>query len=213
MGLKSLENEAVQVLDQLVEIHNLPLWMQKEAHILRGYRPEFRSFRRCYHSLFYIHNETVNIWSHLLTGTGFLFFLAWTAAPEYYGGFSFADGDLRGVQFFLLAATPETNIFDIVQASYHCLSCHSEHVANQCLKLDLLGIVTGTTGTTIIFVGLGASGYFPILHAALSDRLTLDNFSLPHLTVTTLAFSLGTGLYVGRIPESWRPGKFDIWVS
>jgi hypothetical protein len=105
MGIKSLENEAMQVLDQLVDIHNLPAWMQKEAHILRGYRPEFKSFRRCYHSLWYIHNETVNTWSHLLTGSGFLLFLAWTGLPEFRGQFNCTDGELRALQVYLLGTS------------------------------------------------------------------------------------------------------------
>ncbi|KAK0620449.1 hemolysin-III channel protein-like protein Izh2 [Immersiella caudata] len=256
MGLKSFENEAIQVLDQLVDIHNLPVWMQKEAHILRGYRPEFKSFRRCYHSLWYMHNETVNIWSHLLIGSCFFSLLVWTGLPESHGGFNFADGDIRALQFYLLG----TAVCLYFSASYHCLSCHSEHVAKNCLKLDLLGIVTGTTATSVsatyfglsrhdpqltstyitlillcavatfwavidptmhtqsaaplraaIFVGLGACGYLPILHAAVSDRLSLEHYSLPHLAVTTLAFCLGTALYVVRVPESWWPGTFDIW--
>jgi len=64
-----------------------------------------------------------------------------------------------------------------------------------------------------IFLGLGGSGYFPILHAAVSDRLTLDNFSLRHLAIQTSAFLAGTALYVVRIPESRWPSTFDIWVS
>jgi adiponectin receptor len=105
MRLNPLGNETIQALEQLVDIHNLPAWMQKEAHILRGYRPEFKSFRRCYHSLWYIHNETVNVWSHLLTGTAFFVLLLWTALPEFLGGFSFDGGDIRALQFYLLGTT------------------------------------------------------------------------------------------------------------
>jgi len=104
-SLENLESEATHALGQLLDIHNLPLWMQKEAHILRGYRPELKSLRQCYHSLWYIHNETVNIWSHLLTGTAFLAFFVWTLLPELHGGYTFSAGDLRTFQFYLLGTT------------------------------------------------------------------------------------------------------------
>ena len=42
-------------------------------HIITGYRINFNTMKRILRSLFMIHNETVNIWSHLL-GV-FLFFI------------------------------------------------------------------------------------------------------------------------------------------
>lgn len=40
--------------------------MKKDPHIRRGYREELRNVWNCFLSLFYVHNEFVNIWSHLL---------------------------------------------------------------------------------------------------------------------------------------------------
>lgn len=36
-----------------------------------------------------------------------------------------------------------------IQSFYHCISCHSRHVAKACLKLDYLGIVCNITATCI----------------------------------------------------------------
>lgn len=39
-------------------------------HITRGYRINYNTWRASFESLFHCHNETVNVWSHLV---GFLF--------------------------------------------------------------------------------------------------------------------------------------------
>lgn len=63
-----------------------------------------------------------------------------------------------------------------------------------------------------IFVALGASGFAPILHAAVAPRLTLQHFALGHIFISTALYLTGTVIYVARFPESSRPGKHDIWV-
>src|SRR5436190_396371 len=44
----------------------LPLWQQDNHYIRSGYRRESRSYRESFASLGYLHNESVNIYSHLL---------------------------------------------------------------------------------------------------------------------------------------------------
>lgn len=46
--------------------------MKDNAQIQQGYRINFNSIRKLLKSLFMVHNESVNIWSHLLT---FLIFI------------------------------------------------------------------------------------------------------------------------------------------
>ncbi|KAG9285073.1 hypothetical protein G9A89_009884 [Geosiphon pyriformis] len=56
---------------RLLHFEELPLPWQENPYILSGYR--FLSTKRaCLESIFYLHNETCNIWSHLL---GLVFFL------------------------------------------------------------------------------------------------------------------------------------------
>ena len=50
----------------------IPLWMRDNSFIRTGYRAHY-TVRQCLLSLFTIHNETANIWTHLL---GLLFFVA-----------------------------------------------------------------------------------------------------------------------------------------
>jgi hypothetical protein len=49
----------------------LPHWMANDPLIMSGYRRPTASFMACFQSLFYVHNETVNIWSHFLTAICF----------------------------------------------------------------------------------------------------------------------------------------------
>jgi adiponectin receptor len=53
-------------------IHNAMRWNIDNVYIMRGYRMNFTTIKQIWRSLFMIHNESVNIWSHLL---GALFFL------------------------------------------------------------------------------------------------------------------------------------------
>jgi len=47
-------------------------------YILTGYRVNFNSFRRLFRSLFMLHNETINIWTHLIGGLIFIFLIIHT---------------------------------------------------------------------------------------------------------------------------------------
>ena len=50
----------------------LPAWMRIDPYIRSGYRQPSNSFKACFLSLFYPHNELVSTWSHLLPGIFFL---------------------------------------------------------------------------------------------------------------------------------------------
>ncbi|RYP08105.1 hypothetical protein DL764_002088 [Monosporascus ibericus] len=62
-----------------------------------------------------------------------------------------------------------------------------------------------------VFIALGASGFAPILHAALSPSLTLDGFSMEYVVAQSAFYLLGTAVYVNRIPEKYWSGVFDVW--
>uniref|UniRef100_A0A8C5K495 Adiponectin receptor protein 1 n=1 Tax=Jaculus jaculus TaxID=51337 RepID=A0A8C5K495_JACJA len=50
----------------------LPDWLKDNDYLLHGHRPPMPSFRACFKSIFRIHTETGNIWTHLLFGMFFL---------------------------------------------------------------------------------------------------------------------------------------------
>lgn len=46
--------------------------MELDPYIRRGYRPRLGSFSACFKSIFHLHNESVNIWSHILSTVVYL---------------------------------------------------------------------------------------------------------------------------------------------
>ena len=66
-------------IQRVIDWNGTPLWMRVDPYIRRGYRRQLGSFSECFRSLFYLHNELVNIWSHLLPA---LFYLSAVIAVE-----------------------------------------------------------------------------------------------------------------------------------
>lgn len=131
------------------EIHH---WQQDNHHILTGYRPASFSYRDSFLSLTYIHNETVNIYSHLLPGTLALpiaIQLYHALAPRYRE--TATDSDVFVFACFFVGAT-----FCLgMSATYHTLSNHSPSVASIGNVLDYIGIVGLIVGSFIPCVYYG----------------------------------------------------------
>jgi adiponectin receptor len=53
----------------------LPIWMKNNEFLHFGHRPELSNFAECFQSIFRIHTETGNIWTHLI---GFVAFVVAT---------------------------------------------------------------------------------------------------------------------------------------
>ena len=50
----------------VVHHHHLPSWLRDNDFLVKGHRPPLNSFTACFKSIFRIHTETGNIWTHLL---------------------------------------------------------------------------------------------------------------------------------------------------
>lgn len=75
---------------QLVEYHSLPGYLKDNEFILGHYRSEW-PLKQIFLSMFSIHNETLNVWTHLI---GFFIFLALTI----YTAMKVPDVDLHSLQ-------------------------------------------------------------------------------------------------------------------
>lgn len=67
-----LENPTVLTTSRF----DVPPWMRGDRYVRTGYRRPLNSVYLCITSLFYIHNEWVNVWSHLGPGVVHAFLLA-----------------------------------------------------------------------------------------------------------------------------------------
>ncbi|OQE22408.1 hypothetical protein PENSTE_c010G03566 [Penicillium steckii] len=152
----SLQDTAVSERDALLRISNihpesspkllsyneLPDWYKDNEFIHFGYRPISFSTRACLSSWFYMHNETVNIYSHLLPG---VFFVIAEGLMLFYIQDRYPEATVEDrlvFAFFLLTAV----ICLSFSAMLHTLSSHSLDVSNFWLHLDFIGIIVLTLG-------------------------------------------------------------------
>ncbi|KAI1618821.1 hemolysin-III related-domain-containing protein [Exophiala viscosa] len=136
---------------QLLRFEDLPEWYQDNHFIQSGYRPVSDSWLSCAFSLGYIHNETVNIYTHLIPAV--LFTLGQAAIfrwiPYQYPEATLMDHVVFGCNVAAAIVTM------VLSASYHTLMNHSMHISNLFLRVDYVGILTLILGSFFsgIYVG------------------------------------------------------------
>lgn len=139
---KDLSNKAVQVEQKIEQKltylwHELPAWQRDNAYITSGYRPQSNSYVKSWASLLYIHNETVNIYTHLLGAVFFLltsYVLYGELKPRYETA---SREDVWVFGCFFAGAVACLGM----SGTYHTIQNHSHEVAIWGNKLDYLGIV------------------------------------------------------------------------
>ena len=134
----------------LLHWNDLPSWQQDNGFILSGYRQASGSFRESLNSLQHIHNEVVNIYSHLLGAVLF------AALPIYVcvkvrNHAIVQVGDIIGFAVFFFGAT----FCFFLSAFFHIMSNRSEKVAARWNQLDYLGIVILIWGSIVPSVYYG----------------------------------------------------------
>ncbi|KAF2021540.1 HlyIII-domain-containing protein [Aaosphaeria arxii CBS 175.79] len=125
--------------------HELQPWQQDNHYIHSGYRPVSNSYAKSIKSLRYIHNETVNVYSHLIGATLSIvcYAIAYTVFRPRYQAATIEDVFVFSC-FFLGAAACLG-----MSATYHLISNHSQDVSHFANKLDYLGIVVLIWGSFI----------------------------------------------------------------
>ncbi|KAK6156509.1 hypothetical protein DH2020_010757 [Rehmannia glutinosa] len=221
----------------LVSFHELPDYMKDNEYILNYYRADW-PLKVAFLSLFRWHNETLNVWTHLL---GFLLFVGLTVANLI---------DVPQLADFITMFTATT---------CHLFCCHSRKLNTHLLRMDYVGItvmiitsffppiyyifqctphwqIVYLTGITImgtctvitllspalssgkcrsfracLFVSMGLFGLVPAVHALVANwNDPHRNITLAYESAMALSYLIGTVFYVSRVPERWRPGWFDL---
>lgn len=132
-------------LDRLYFYHELDEWQKDNHYIKSGYVRETSSYRKCLNSLAYLHNETVNIYSHLVPAILVVSFVILLLSNKIMliESTSFLER-LNFIQFCLAAITCLS-----LSAMFHLFKSHSHVVCkfgNQC---DYFGIVVMITSSLI----------------------------------------------------------------
>jgi adiponectin receptor len=112
-------------------------WQQDNHYIISGYRPASSSYLTSLLSLLHLHNESVNIYTHLL---GSLAFLLTSGILYHVLGSRYQTAtreDVYAFSCFFLGAVACLSM----SAMFHTISNHSHAVAKWGNQLDYAGIV------------------------------------------------------------------------
>lgn len=112
IAVQASQSAAKSFQQQIFSWEDLPQWMQTDPYIRRGYRRQLDSFEACLRSIFYLHNESVNIWSHLAPTLAYLVVLLATDIS------TLRDSKTGGVQ---LSAVDKAVLQTYTAASIACL--------------------------------------------------------------------------------------------
>ena len=122
----------------LLHFRDLPKWYQDNPNVHTHYRPVSHSHQTCLRSLTYLHNESLNIYTHLFPAV-----LTILSQPllHHHLRTSFPNSTLADrtiIHLNILAFSTTLTLSTI----YHTLMSHSQHVSLLCLRLDYVGILT-----------------------------------------------------------------------
>ncbi|KAJ9080292.1 hypothetical protein DSO57_1026639 [Entomophthora muscae] len=174
----------------------LPAWAQDNVYILTGYRIPTNSYSLCFESLFYLHNETGNVYSHLI---GFLGFAALAFTTNFYflKDSSASWSDIIVIYIFIVAAMLCLGCSSL----FHLVCCHSHEVSRAWNKCDYAGIVFLIVGSFFprrfycdnfwknMYLGaIGLSGLVTLLFTV------SKTYSQPKYRIHRTAMFLGLGL-------------------
>ncbi|GLB42330.1 putative channel protein [Lyophyllum shimeji] len=161
----------------------LPAWRRDNEYIISGYRQVQNHWRGCFTSVYgYLHNETINIHSHLW-GAGLFIYLLVDFNSQQWLGTTWID--TAAFTIFLCSA-----VFCLsASALYHTVTCHSEKVASSCHALDYSGIVVLTVGS-----------FYPCLYYGFHCQTYLRLFYILAITMVGLGAA-----YIVLNPEYARP--------
>ena len=202
-GIPPVRTSGSNSKSQLLTWQNLPHWQQDNHYILRYYRPASYSFKRSIASLLYLHNESVNIHTHLFGTALFLYlcfyYLPPSAPRKDYGQdlLPFTEADDIAFSFFYIGAI----LCLFMSSVFHTICNHSLPIARFANQLDYIGIVALIIGSFIPSVYYGF--YCDLLLQKIYWAMILSLGSGCALVSLSLKF---------RTPK-WRPFRASVFVA
>jgi adiponectin receptor len=125
-----------------VHHQHLPAWLRDNDYLLSGHRPQLHSFAECFRSIFRIHTETGNIWTHLI---GFIVFIVLAASFFAWPWIEIRWQEVAVFSVFFGGAILCLGFSFL----FHTVYCHSEKVGYIFGKLDYCGIALLTMGSFV----------------------------------------------------------------
>lgn len=138
--IPQLLESAFPTLPCTVKVSDVP-WVFRERHILTGYRQPDQSWRYYFLTLFQRHNETLNVWTHLLAA--FIILVKWQEISETVD--FLRDPHAQPLFIVLLAAFTYLSF----SALAHLLSAKSELSYYTFYFLDYVGVSVYQYGSAL----------------------------------------------------------------
>jgi adiponectin receptor len=142
----------------------LPSWMKDNEHLHFGHRPELPSALECFRSIFRIHTETGNIWTHLI---GFVTFVILTIIFYIQPLCATCKLDINlSEKLIFLCFFIGAIVCLGCSALFHTMSCHSPSVSAIFSRLDYAGIAILIVGSIIpwLYYGFYCQFYFKMTY-------------------------------------------------
>lgn len=188
---------------RLLSYSDLPDWMQDNDCIVDGYRPQLRTWGQCLKSMFALHTETLNIWTHLIGAAIFMLLAVYVYAVNH-DLMSAMDVFVFGLYFASIISCL------LFSSMYHTFTCHSRELAQLCKRFDYCGISLLITGSFVSWTyyafysdPLSRTVYLTIVSlvgAAVAVVSLMEKFGSSEFrscrAVTYLAFGISAGLPV-----------------
>ncbi|KAI6175641.1 Adiponectin receptor protein [Aphelenchoides bicaudatus] len=163
---------------------DLPDWLKDNEFLLSGHRPPLPSVSECFKSIFQLHTETGNIWTHLIGCLAFFFLAVWfLTRPDVHIQFQ----EKIVFSFFFIGAILCLGL----SFAFHTLSCHSVPVLNLFSKLDY-------TGISLLIVG----SFVPWIYYGFYCRRE------PKITYIAMICVLGAGAVVVSLWDKFNESRF-----
>ncbi|EFO22180.1 adiponectin receptor 1b [Loa loa] len=172
----------------------LPEWLQDNEYLRTGHRPPLPSFGSCFKSIFSLHTETGNIWTHLYGCVAFIGAGAWfLTRPSTL--VQSEDKIVFGTYFVGAVACLGLSF------AFHTVQCHSVEVGKLFSKLDY-------TGISLLIVG----SFIPWIYYGFYCRL------LPMIVYLTMISVLGLAAVIVSLWDKfaqpqYRPLRAVIFIA
>lgn len=205
----------------VVPHNSLPNWLQDNDYLVKGHRPPLQSTVACLRSIFRIHTETVNIWTHLLGALLFLYFAIFYFVRGDYGHVTENGATLANSTGSEVVPIGDKMVFLVFFSAsitcmtlswlFHTMCCHSSEMSLFCVKLDYCGIAILIVGSFVpwLYFGFYCSFLTKFLYVSAVVILGLatvticmwDRFSVPHWRPLRAGLFLSLGLS-GIVPAA-----------
>ncbi|KAB8078499.1 Hly-III related protein [Aspergillus leporis] len=207
----------------------LPSWQRDNQYILSGYRTASNSFRKSFASLAYVHNKSINIYSHLIPAILLPFFsikLHTSLTARYTSNHSLHIARIANQMDYISIVFLIVGSF--IPSIFYGFYCHPILQILYITMISSLGLLCAAISAipqfrhptwrpfrARMFIALGLSALFPIIHGVMKFGIRQMNkqISLFWVVLQGSLYIVGACIYAIQVPECIYPGIFDIWIT